>query len=236
MGMRTRFYRLALAGLLFCTGGIAVAVEPISAGDADGDVNLCAPFQDGKVDESLLASMLTAAENGHLYRIQTATSKMGFCVHSQVSEIEGEFKDFKGGLALQPVTNGDGQAMVVVNTNSLYVDGKLIEKLIKGESFFDVEHNPEILFVSKGFEWTSARSAELRGDLTLRGITRPVVFKVTLTTQDGAPASNAEKILVKATTEIDRTAFGMGALPSVVDSKVRLCMTVEALKYRPDSV
>jgi len=236
MNMRTRFYRLAMAGLLFSTGPLAVAAEPISTDDHDGDVSLCAPFQDGKVDASLLATMLSAAENGHLYRIQTSTSKMGFCVHSQVSEIEGQFKDFKGGLALEPVTSGDGQAMVVINADSLDVDGKLIESLLKGESFFDVENNPEILFVSKGFKWTSPRSAELRGELTLRGTTRPVVFKVTLTSLDGAPASDAEKILVKAATEIDRTAFGMDALSSLVDSKVKLCMTVEALKYKPDSV
>ena len=234
MSMRTRIYRLALAGLLFSTGGMAVAVEPIS--ETDGEVDLCEPFLDGKVDASLLATMLSAAEDGHLYRIQKSSSRMGFCVHSQLSEIEGEFKDFKGGLALQPVVNGKGQAMVVINTASVDVKGRLIENLIKGENFFDVKNNPEILFVSKGFEWTSPSSAQLKGDLTLRGITHPVVFDVTLTALDGTQASNAEKILVKATTEIDRTDYGMKALSSMVDDTVTLCMSVEARKYKADNV
>lgn len=234
MNMRTHIYRLLLAGLLFSTGGIAVAEEPIS--DIDGEVDLCEPFKDGKVDASLLTTMLSAAENGHLYRIQKSSSRMGFCVHSNLKEIEGEFKDFQGGLALQPEDNGEGQAMVVIKTGSVDVKGALVEKLIKGENFFDVEHNPEILFVSKGIEWTSPSSAQLKGDLTLRGITRPVIFEVSLTALDGTNASNAEKILVKATTDIDRTAFGMKALSSMVDDTVRLCMSVEARKYKGDHV
>lgn len=234
MSVKTRFYRLALAGLLFSAGGMAVALEPIS--HSDDEVDLCEPFKDGKVDTTLLDTMLTAAENGHLYRIQKSTSRMGFCVHSQLSVIKGEFKEFQGGLALQPVDNGDGQAMVVINTDSVDVKGRLIENLVKGASFFDVDNNPEILFVSKGFEWTSTSTAQLYGDLTLRGITRPVVFEVTLTTLDGTPANKSEKILVKATTEIDRTAFGMKALSSMVDDTVKLCMSVEAQKYRAEDV
>ena len=235
MSMTTHFVRLALAALLFCIGGITVAAEPINPVNDDDDI--CQPFLDGKVDSSLLATMLSAAENGHLYRIQTATSRMGFCVHSQLSEIEGEFKDFKGGLALQAVDNDAGTAMVVIKTGSVDVKGRVIENMIKGESFFDVENNPEILFVSKGFKWIGPDSARLKGDLTMRGITRPVVFEVSLTDlKDGAQNSRTEKILVKATAEIDRTEFGMKALGSMVDDTVRLCMSVEALKYKPGKV
>lgn len=236
MSMTSNFFRLALAGLLFCTGGIAVAAEPINPISDNDDVDICQPFLDGKVDASLLDTMLSAAENGHLYRIQQSTSRMGFCVHSTLSEIEGEFKDFQGGLALQPADDDRGMALVVVKTNSLDVKGSLIESVIKGENFFDVENNPEILFVSKGFKWTSPSSARLKGDLTMRGITRPVVFEVSLTSLDDPGKSKIDKILVKATTEIDRTAFGMNALPSIVDKTVRLCMTVEAFKYDPGKV
>ena len=234
MNMRTPIVRLALAGLLFSTGWIAFAAEPIY--ETDDEVDLCQPFMDGKVDSSLLATMLSAAENGHLYRIQTATSRMGFCVSSQLTEIEGEFTDFRGGLALQAVENDAGLAMLVIKTDSVDVKGKVIENLIKGESFFDVDNNPEILFVSKGFKWIGPDRARLRGDLTMRGITHPVVFDVTLTDMDDdSQNSKTDKILVKATTEIDRTEFGMDALPSLVDTTVRLCMSVEALKYRSGS-
>ena len=233
MSTKTYLYRLALVGLFLIGTGISVADEAIiNTGD---DVDLCEPFLEGRVDGPLIDTMLIAAEQGHLYRIQKSTSRMGFCVQSTLSKIKGEFKDFQGGLALQPVASSDGLAMVVIKTDSVNVKGRLIENMVKGESFFDVDNHPEILFVSKSFEWTGEDRAVLKGDLTLRGITRPVVFDVTLTSIDGTWTDKAEKILVKATTSIERTAFGMKALSSMVDDTVTLCMSVEALKYKPDN-
>ena len=65
------------------------------------EADVCEPFMGGKVDETLLAEMLSAAEDGHLYRIEQTSSKVGFCVDSKLSRIEGSFKDFKGGISLK---------------------------------------------------------------------------------------------------------------------------------------
>ncbi|MGB5177203.1 MAG: YceI family protein [Gammaproteobacteria bacterium] len=195
------------------------------------EADICSPFMDGKVDESLLATMLSAADDGHLFRIQQQSSQVGFCVNSKLSRIEGIFRDFKGGMALEQGKSGTGQTIVLIKANSLDTEGNIVESMIKGESFFDVEHYPEVLFVSNGFRWTGADTAVLKGDLTLRGITKPVVFNVTLTSLDGKKVKDAEKILVKATTTINRTDFGMKKLTSLVNNSVDLCMSVEALKY-----
>jgi polyisoprenoid-binding protein YceI len=224
--MRKLLHRITLTGLLLFGAGPGFADEP----------ELCQPFMTGNVDASLLEIMLSAAENGQLYRIQQDTSRMGFCVQSQLSLIKGEFKDFQGGLVLHPMDDEDGQTMVVIKTDSVDTRGILVRNMFKGKDFFDVERNPEILFVSKGFEWTGRDTAVLKGDLTLRGITRPVTFAVTLTRLENTPDSAAEKVLVKASTIIDRTEFGMKSLTNIVDETVKLCMTVEALKYRPGSV
>jgi len=88
-----------------------------------------------------------------------------------------------------------------------------------------------VLFVSNGFQWTGPDTAVLKGHLTLRGITKPVIFNVTLTALDDYPVKDAQKILVKATTTINRADFGMEKLTSLVNSEVQLCMSVEALKY-----
>jgi polyisoprenoid-binding protein YceI len=202
------------------TGSVAIA-----------DDELCEPFQDGVVDESLVARMLSAAHDGNLYRIRPESSRVGFCIDSQFNEIKGAFKDFKGGLALGADDGINGQTLVAVRTASLDTGGSLLEALLKGKRFFDVEKYPEILFVSNGFEWTGKDSALLKGDLTLHGVTRPVVFRVELTniTEDLAGKSNM--ILFKATTSISRSEFGMDTLSSVASDTVKICMSVEALKY-----
>lgn len=224
MNAKRLLQHLLVVILLLPSPSVLMAVE---------EDDLCEPFLDGKVDASLLSSMLSAAESGHLYRIDQDSSRMGFCVDSQLSRVEGSFRDFRGGLAIDSGRTGDGQAMVVIRTDSVDTDAAFIKKLLKGDSFFDVENNPEILFISTGFEWTSSTTAKLKGDITLRGITRSVVFDVTLSELKQAMVTSLEdRIMVKATTTLNRADFGMTSLSSLVSDNVRLCMSVEATRYK----
>jgi polyisoprenoid-binding protein YceI len=207
----------------------ALLVTTFSGMAAEED--LCAPFMDGKVDESVLETMLNAAQEGHLYRMDAATSKVGFCVNSKLKRIKGDFHDFQGGMTLSGDGAGEAKALVVIHTDSLDTNGSAIGNLLKSERFFDVSRYPEILFVSTGFVWTSSTTGVLKGNLTLRGITKPVNFHVTLSDIEDGDATIGKKILVKATTTINRSAFGMGTLSTIVSDDVQLCMSVEADKY-----
>jgi polyisoprenoid-binding protein YceI len=217
-----------LLRILLAVPVLLLAVMPAMAADDE----LCSPFKDGVVDESLVTSMLSAAEEGHLYQIQKASSQDGFCVDSQFSEVVGNFGEFRGGLALGAPDGSNGQTMVIINTTSLETDHAVIDPLIKGDRFFDVRSYPEILFVSSGFAWTGARTARLTGDLTLHGVTRPVVFDVELTNITEALAGRTDMVLFKATTSIQRSDFGMDTVSSLVSVTVRLCLSVEAIKYQ----
>ena len=197
------------------------------------DDDICAPFKDGLVDESLLETMLSAAHDGHLFRIEQSSSRVGFCVDSALKRIKGTFNDFRGGITLDAGANSNGQTMVLIQSGSLDTEGILVRNLLMGENFFDVESHPEILFVSHSFDWTGTDTALLRGDLTLRGVTRPVTFIVTLTpTEKG----NGDVITVEATTAIDRVQFGMDKLENIADNEVQLCISAEARKYESITV
>lgn len=206
---------------------LAVALLAGSAVTARADTDeLCAPFRDGVVNHDLLEDMLAAASNGQLYRIDPASSRVGFCVDSALHRVEGDFAAFRGGMALGPGANG--QTMILVESASLDTEGTWIRDILLGRDFFDVAAHPEILFVSQGLEWTGNDSARLRGELTLRGITRAVTFDVTLTQHADA---THDLYTVRATTTIDREAFGMDRLKRVADNQVQLCITAEAEKY-----
>jgi len=220
---------------------IFLAISGLSLSHAadSNEGDLCSPFMDGKVEPSLIATMLDAAQDGNLYRIDDDTSRVGFCVSSKFNEVKGDFHDVRGGLTLSTTTatSGDGQALLVINTASLDTKGSMIEHLIKSERFFDVEKYPEILFVSRGFEWTGQDTATIVGDLTVHGVTRAVVFDVTLTPVKDT--SGLEKIsgklsnrmLVKATTTIHRSQFGMDNMSKLVSDSVDLCMSVEVQRH-----
>ena len=198
---------------------------------AMAETDVCAPFKDGVVDESIVSKMLAAANDGHLYRINPDSSKVGFCVDSPIGLIKGEFKDFTGGLTfLQENASSNEQALVIVNTASLETKGSFIEGMLKGKKFFDVENFPEMLFVSTGFKWVSETEAVLLGELTLHGVTKAVGFHVVLVDQPGDDVQG-QRILVKATTLIHRSEFGLTALSPMVSDSVNLCMSVDAVKY-----
>jgi polyisoprenoid-binding protein YceI len=222
MNTKMFFNRLILTGLLLIKGmsGSAVAED------------LCAPFEDGRIDESVMSTMLNAAEAGYLYRMQASTSQVGFCVDSAFQRVEGVFQEFQGGMALLPEAGKTGQTVVVIRTDSLDTKGALVENLVRSSRFFDVANYPEILFVSTDFEWTSPTRAILRGNLTLHGVTKPVIFKVELSGSEGKQVGEAENILVKATTTIHRSDFGMDTLSKLVSDSVQLCMSIKAKKYR----
>jgi polyisoprenoid-binding protein YceI len=103
--------------------------------------------------------------------------------------------------------------------------------MLKGKKFFDVNNFPEILFVSTGFRWVSQTEAVLQGRLTMHGVTKDVGFHVELIEQPGENQKE-QRILVKATTLIRRSEFGLTALSPMVSDAVNLCMTVDAVKYR----
>lgn len=209
--------------------GFVLSVSSVSA---IAETDVCAPFQDGVVEETVVSSMLDAADDGHLYRIEPASSKVGFCVESPVGLVEGEFKDFKGGLTFYKQNADKGEhALVRVNTESLDTDGALIKKMLKGKKFFDVKNFPDILFVSTGFKWVSDTEAVLLGKLTLHGVTKEVGFHVELIEEPGDNLSE-QRIVIKATTLIHRSEFGLTALSPMVSDSVNLCMSVDAVKYR----
>lgn len=232
MNTRKLFNRTFLAGMLLVNAlsGAAVAASNVTA-TGPGAGESCSLFENGKIEKSVLATLLNAAKNGHMYRVQTSTSEIRFCVDSKIKNVEGSFKDVQGGIALDHKLANSEQAVIVINTKSLETGSSLVRNVIKGEDFFDVEKYPEILFVSTGVEWTSPTKAVLKGKLTLHGVTKPVHFDVELTDVGGKPAQNEENIMVRATTTINRSDYGMGNFSGMVNETVKLCMSVKAKKY-----
>lgn len=224
MGITHSFIRAGIAAIALLgnvVNGLASAEEP------------CAPFKNSKVDQALVAMMLTAAEEGGLYLIQSSTSRVGFCANSLIGRVEAEFKVFQGGISLLASSqeHEHGQTLVRIDTGSLQTSGKLVQNLIKGAGFLDVENFPEILFVSTSLAWTSRTEGLLAGLLTLHGTTRPVSFTLKLLGSNDSPLLLSDQVEVKATTTIRPSEFGIDTLPEFVTDSVNLCMRVNAVRY-----
>ena len=197
------------------------------------DNRICAPFRDGAVDQALVAEMLKAAKDGHLYRIHSTTSRVGFCVDSLIGRVEAEFQGFRGGLALRREVWGDeSQMLVMIDSDSLKTDYDFIKEMLRSERFLHTQRYPKILFVSSALRWESDTSASLFGSLTMHGITRPVRFRMELTDIIGERADHEQEIIVTGHADIRRSDFGMSNLSGFVSDNVELCMHVSALRYQ----
>ena len=206
--------------------GTLMLAVPVSAYAKD---DVCAPFKDANIDQNMLTLMLQAATDGDLYRIKPGTSKMGFCVNSPVGEVKAEFRNFNGGLALDDFMQ-QGASLVRIEVDSLETDSGFIEAMLKGESFFDTEQYPDIIFVSTGIEWMADKKAVLKGDLTMHGVTKAVAFYVELNKTE--TDYGVETVTVKATTTVQRSEFGMFTLAPMVDDRVSLCMSLDAYRHQ----
>ena len=127
--------------------------------------------------------------------------------HLVVSKVRGTFANVTGTIVVaeDPLKSSVTASIpaATINTNSTDRDNHL-----RSPDFLDVENHPTLEFVSTGVVSHSDNTFVLRGDLTIRGVTRPVDLKVEF---DGVAKSpwGQEVIAFSATTEFDREEFGM---------------------------
>lgn len=147
-----------------------------------------------------------------------------------VHAIKGRFTRIDGGVRLRPGSSpGFVEAVVeaTVQVDSLAADSDRLRRQILAPGFFDLAHHPTIHFVSDTFDARAvARGGKLPGRLTLRGVTRPVVFELEPThcqLQDGQPC----QIRVQGT--VQRHHYGMSAQSTTVSDNVQLRLVIDLL-------
>lgn len=94
-------------------------------------------------------------------------------------------------------------------------------KTLKGKSFFDVARYPSVRFVGKRLKMTGDKTAEVEGDITARGVTRPIKLAVTFSVPPYS-TGGTQPISIVGTGVIDRRQFGMTAYPFIIGSIVKV--------------
>ena len=158
--------------------------------------------------------------------------------HLVVSKVRGTFADVTGTIVIAEVPLRSSVTASIpaatINTNNKDRDNHL-----RSADFLDVENYPTLEFRSTGVVSHSGTDFVLRGDLTIRGVTRQVDLKVEY---DGVAKSpwGQEDIAFSATTEFDREDFGMTwnqALETggvLVGKKIAVHISAEAIRQQAE--
>ncbi|MDB5102675.1 MAG: YceI family protein [Fibrobacteres bacterium] len=159
----------------------------------------------------LLASALAIAAHAETYNVDTAHTDITFKVrHMGISNVTGKFEKFGGTFDLDPKNVKATKGNLTIDVNSINTSNAKRDGHLKSDDFFDAAHHPEIKFVSKEVKDINEKdsTATLVGDLTMRGVTKPVSLKI----KGGGIIKDGwgnERAAFTATGKINRFDYGL---------------------------
>jgi polyisoprenoid-binding protein YceI len=168
------------------------------------------------------------------YTLDVAHTQVGFAVrHMAVSKVRGRFTSFDG--TLQVAEDPTKSALkVTIDATSIDTRDETRNNHLKSNDFFDVENHPTWTYVSTGIVVAGKGKWKVTGDLTIRGITKPVTLDASLEGVVKDPYGN-HRVGFSATAEINRDDFAVsfGAVMEagglVVAKKVTIEIEAEAV-------
>ncbi|HET6569702.1 MAG TPA: YceI family protein [Rhodothermales bacterium] len=173
------------------------------------------------------------------WTVDKAHSAIRFRVrHMGITNVEGKFHDYEVQLSLDPtdVRTLKTTATIDINTVDTGVDRR--DNDLRSEGFFFVEQYPTMTFASTGVQDVDGTTFKLLGDLTIRGVTKPVVLDAEMLGPIAGPRGR-ERVGFTATTTIDRMDYGLKwdrlteAGGFVVAHDVSITIDVEASRDAP---
>lgn len=148
-------------------------------------------------------------------------TEVRFIYKMAYSKQHGRFTKVSGTLDYDEAAPQKSKISASIAAASLTTGEPLVDNELKGASFFNVSASPVIAFKSVSVRPDSATAANVSGEITVNGITKPVTLKVSLEPHDD-PAlkydAGARKFF--ATTRIQRSAFNMTDYQSMVDDDI----------------
>ena len=117
---------------------------------------------------------------------------------------------------------------VTIPVSSINSNVPALDKEFQQEGWFDAAKYPNITFKSTKLETKDKKHFKITGDLTVKGITKPVVLDAVLNKRGIHPMSKLDTVGFNATTSFNRSAFGIGNLVPNVGDKITVNITTEA--------
>ncbi len=143
------------------------------------------------------------------WQIDPAHTSVGFGVkHLMISTVKGRFADVEGGVTLEGDDATTAQIDVTIAAASIDTGVEKRDEHLRSADFLDIERFPSLRFRSTKVERTGEDELRVRGDLTIRDVTREVVLDV----EERGTAKDpwgGERAGFSGTVEVDRKDFGL---------------------------
>jgi polyisoprenoid-binding protein YceI len=175
------------------------------------------------------------------YEIDPAHSRIGFVArHMMVARVRGHFREFTGFLTAPEGDPTKGEIDFAVKAQSIDTGTADRDNHLRSADFFDAANHPDITFRSTSIE-KDGDEYVVKGDLTMRGVTKPVQVRGSVEGTVNDPYGN-ERIAVGFTGKLNRKEWGLNwnmALETggvVVGDEIKLELDVTVLRKVPATV
>jgi polyisoprenoid-binding protein YceI len=156
--------------------------------------------------------------------------------HMMITNVKGRFTDIKGTLEFDQADVTKSKITATIAAASIDTHNADRDTHLKSADFLDVEKFPTLSFTSTRITKAGAGELKVEGDLTIRGVSRPVVFEVEGPSEPGKDPWGNMRIGWSATAKINRKDFGLtwnAALETgglLVGDEVTISLDVQAVK------
>lgn len=142
------------------------------------------------------------------WKIDVSHSELTFRIRHILSRVSGTFGSWSGGLTVDPAQLSGGSVEVTIQTASIDTKNENRDKHLRSPDFFAADSFPAISFKSTKVE-VAGSDLTVSGNLTIRGVTKPVVLKGNYNGITGPAEPQKQRIGFSASTTINRLDYGV---------------------------
>lgn len=167
------------------------------------------------------------------WEIDVTHSELTFRIRHLVSRVNGTFRTWRGHVVADPANLAGGSVEVEIQASSIDTRNDRRDNHLRSDDFFDAASHPTITFRSTRVA-ADGRELRIHGDLTIRGVTRPVVLEGRMLDIGGTPGRR--RMGFEAETEINRMDYGVAWNRAaegggvVLGDDVRITIAIEAVE------
>ncbi|EEY77957.1 YceI family protein [Acinetobacter calcoaceticus] len=175
-----------------------------------------------------LASSVTLAAPVDYKIDPTHTATVFSWNHFGFSTPSANFSDIQGVIKVDNAKPANSSVNVTIPLSSVNTNVPALDKEFQEEAWFNAAKYPNITFKSTKVETKDKKHFKITGDLTVKGVTKPVVLDAVLNAQGEHPMAKVPAIGFNATTSFKRSDFGLGNYVPNVGDKITVNITTEA--------